>query len=454
MGILQLSERLRAGSLSPVALTHECLAQIARLDPVLNTFITVTADLALRQAEEAQSEIALGRWRGPLHGIPLGLKDLIDLAGVKTTAASRMFQNRVADTDAEVVRRLRAAGAVILGKQNLHEFAYGGSSVISAKGAVRNPWNPEHITGGSSGGSASAVAAGLCYGAIGTDTAGSIREPAALCGIVGLKPTYGLVSAQGVVPLSPSLDHVGPLALTVADAALMLDAIADAPQGQPTFSAALKENPRPLRVGVPRQFFFEDLDVEVAAAAQEALRVIATCSASMVEISLPVNPDRTLQAAESYGYHKPFVEASPELYDPETLRRIRSGQAINPPQREQALRELEQARGEIVALFRAVDVLITPTTPIPAPNLKELQDHPDLLRPRELLLLRNTRPANVWGLPAISLPCGFTNTGLPIGLQIIGAPWQETSILRLAYAYEQATAWHQRQPRIHADPLP
>jgi Asp-tRNA(Asn)/Glu-tRNA(Gln) amidotransferase A subunit family amidase len=294
----------------------------------------------------------------------------------------------------------------------------------------------------------------LCYGAIGTDTAGSIREPAALCGIVGLKPTYGLVSAQGVVPLSPSLDHVGPLALTVADAALMLDAIADAPQGQPTFSAALKENPRPLRVGVPRQFFFEDLDVEVAAAAQEALRVIATCSASMVEISLPVNPDRTLQAAESYAYHKPFVEASPELYDPETLRRIRSGQAITPPQCEQALRELEQARAEIVTLFRAVDVLITPTTPIPAPNLKELQDHPDLLRPRELLLLRNTRPANVWGLPAISLPCGFTNTGLPIGLQIIGAPWQETSILRLAYAYEQATAWHQRQPRIHADPLP
>jgi aspartyl-tRNA(Asn)/glutamyl-tRNA(Gln) amidotransferase subunit A len=450
MSILEFSKKLRAGSLSPVELTRECLARIEEFNPVLNAFITVTADLALRQAQEAENEIRAGRWRGPLHGIPIGLKDLIDVAGVRTTAASRVFENRLAQADAEVVRRLREAGAIILGKQNLHEFAYGGSSVISANGPVHNPWNVEQITGGSSGGSAASVAAGLGYAAIGTDTAGSIREPAALCGIVGLKPTYGLVSAQGVIPLSQSLDHVGPLTTTVADAALMLDAITDKPDPRASFATALQEGPQSLRVGLPRKFFFEELDAEVAGAVEEALRVVTTLTASTSEISLSINTDRTLQAAESYAYHKPYVDKSPKLYDPETLRRIRTGEGIEEAQREQAFRELEQMRREIVKAFGDVEVVITPTTPIPAPNLKELQANPDLLRPRELLLLRNTRPINVWGLPAISVPCGFTQAGLPIGLQIIGPPWEEGRILRLAYAYEQTTAWHKRLPKISA----
>ncbi len=224
--ILETSELLRQGSVSPVELTTDCLARIEKLNPKLNAFITVTADSALAAARQAEAEIRRGDWRGPLHGIPLALKDLIDTAGVRTTAASLLFKDRVPTEDAEVVRRLKAAGAVLLGKQNLHEFAYGGSSMVSAFGEVRNAWNREHIAGGSSGGSATAVAAGLGYGAIGTDTAGSIREPSALCGVVGLKPTYGRVSARGVIPLSISLDHVGPIGRTVADVAAILAAIA------------------------------------------------------------------------------------------------------------------------------------------------------------------------------------------------------------------------------------
>ncbi len=224
---MELAKQLHSRSVSPVEVTSACLSRIEKLNPLLNAFITVTADFALAQARQAENEIQQGHWRGPLHGVPLGLKDLLDQTGVATTAASNVLKGRVATQDAEVVRRLKQAGAVLLGKQNLHEFAYGGSSVISAYGPVRNPWNPEHITGGSSGGSAASVAAGLGYAAIGSDTAGSVREPASQCGIVGLKPTYGRVSAQGVIPLSLSLDHVGPLTTTVADAAIVLQAIED-----------------------------------------------------------------------------------------------------------------------------------------------------------------------------------------------------------------------------------
>ena len=225
--ILEAAALLRSKSVSPVELTRDCLARMEKLNPALNAFITVTSDLALAEARQAETEILRGEWRGPLHGIPIGLKDLIDTAGIRTTAASAVFQDRVPEDDATVVSQLKAAGAVLLGKQNLHEFAYGGSSVISHFGVVRNPWNLEHIAGGSSGGSAAAVAAGLGYSAIGTDTAGSIREPAAQCGVVGLKPTYGRVSARGVIPLSKSLDHIGPITRTVADAAALLQTIAD-----------------------------------------------------------------------------------------------------------------------------------------------------------------------------------------------------------------------------------
>jgi aspartyl-tRNA(Asn)/glutamyl-tRNA(Gln) amidotransferase subunit A len=454
--IVETSELLRKRELSPVELTKNCLARIEKLNPSLNAFITVTAKSALTQARSAEAEILQGRWRGPLHGIPLALKDLIDTAGIRTTAASALFKDRIPLEDAEVVRRLKDAGAVLLGKQNLHEFAYGGSSIISYYGEVHNPWDPACITGGSSGGSAAAVAAGLGFGAIGTDTAGSIREPAALCGIVGLKPTYGRVSAYGVIPLSASLDHVGPITRTVSDAAVILRAIAgydakdmnsaDVPVADDL--AGLLDRPRPARIGVPRKFFYETLDPEVASAVEQALCILNTFAGDLCEVEIDIPTDRTLQTAESYAYHAEFVSRSPELYQPETLRRLRKGEGISGAEVEQRRRELEEIRLGIHKIFQHLDALVTPTIAVPAPAIAELKQNPELLRPREMLLLRNTRPANMWGLPAISVPCGFTSAGLPIGLQIIGPHWGEDRVLQLAYAYEQATDWHKRSPKL------
>ena len=452
--ILEMSQRLRKRELSPVELALNCLAKIEELNPFLNAFITVTADSALQQASQAESEIMATQWRGPLHGIPIGLKDLLDTAGIRTTAASALFKDRIPTQDAKVVQRLRNAGAVLIGKQNLHEFAYGGSSMISYYGEVHNPWNPAHIAGGSSGGSAAAVAAGLGLGAVGTDTAGSVREPAAQCGIVGIKPTYGRVSARGVIPLSPSLDHVGPLGRTVSDVAILLQAIAgfdpedanSADQPVPDYLADLEMAVPKSRIGVPRKFFFEDLDVEIAAAVEKAIELLRTLGNEIRDIDLEVPADRTLQAAESYAYHRDFVQKSPELYQPETLRRIRSGENISEAKIETARQDLKRIRSGIQRIFSTLDFIVTPAVPIPSPALDELKQNPELLRPRELVLLRNTRPFNVWGLPAISVPCGFTRSGLPIGLQIAGPPWSETAVLRLAYAYEQATIWHKREP--------
>jgi aspartyl-tRNA(Asn)/glutamyl-tRNA(Gln) amidotransferase subunit A len=453
--IVETGELLRKREVSAVELTKECLAQIEKLNPTLNAFITVTGESALTQARTAEAEILRGHWRGPLHGIPLALKDLIDTAGIRTTAASALFKDRIPEEDAEVVRRLKDAGAVLLGKQNLHEFAYGGSSMISHYGEVHNPWDPARIAGGSSGGSAASTAAGLCYGAIGTDTAGSIREPAALCGVVGLKPTYGRVSGRGVIPLSRSLDHIGPIARTVADVAVMLQGIAgydakdansvDMPVGD---LAAIHDSSTRVKIGVPRKFFYADLDAEVASAVEDALGVLRSLGNDLLEIEIYVPTDRILQAAESYAYHREFISRSPELYQPETLRRIRTGEDISAAQVEQAARELKQTRSEIGKVFERVDFLVTPTVPIPAPAISDLKSDPNALRPCELVLLRNTRPANVWGLPAISIPCGFTKAGLPIGLQIIGPHWREDRVLQLAYAYEQATGWHKRSLRL------
>ncbi len=451
--ISELAPRLRSRQISPVELTSECLERINKLNPALNAFITVTAESALAEARAAEAEIARGQWRGPLHGIPIGLKDLIDTAGVRTTSGSKLHATRVPGEDAEVVRRLRNAGAVILGKNNLHEFAYGGSSLISHFGEVHNPWDRGRIVGGSSGGSAAAVVAGMGYAAIGTDTAGSIREPAALCGCVGLKATYGRVPGRGVIPLSLSLDHVGPLARSVADVAIVLQAItgfdaadittAEVPVAD--YLSGMKESPARLRVGVPRDYFFDDLDVEVASAMKHALDAIRTIAAEVKEVRLDVPTDRTLQKAESYANHAQSVAQNPELYDPETVRRIRSGENVSVVEYIEQRRELEAARRRIRSIFSDVDVLVTPTTPMPAPAIAELKASPDALRPAELKLLRNTRPFNVWGLPAISVPCGFTQSGLPIGLQIAAPPWREDMVLQLAYAYEQATAWHKRE---------
>jgi aspartyl-tRNA(Asn)/glutamyl-tRNA(Gln) amidotransferase subunit A len=445
--IFELSQRLRRREISSIEITRQCLTRIERRDSALNAFITVMGESALEEARAADVALARGEWRGPLHGIPVALKDLIDTAGVRTTAASALYKERVSGADSEVVRRLRTAGTIILGKNNLHEFAYGGSSLVSHFGEVRNPRDETRIAGGSSGGSAAAVVAGMALAAIGTDTAGSIREPAALCGCVGLKPTYGRVSARGVIPLSASLDHVGPLTASVEDAAIVLQAIAGYDPADITsvnvpvadYVSGLKESVKSVRAGVPREYFFDDLDKEVAVAVEEALRVIRGLVSEIKDVRLDVPTDRTLQAAESWAVHKENVERSPELYQAETLRRLRTGEKISAAEYMQRRRELEEARRAITAVFSDVDVLITPTMPMPAPASAELKANPEQLRPAELRLLRNTRPFNVWGLPAISVPCGFTKGGLPIGLQIAGPHWREDLVLRVARAYEQET---------------
>jgi aspartyl-tRNA(Asn)/glutamyl-tRNA(Gln) amidotransferase subunit A len=451
--ISEIYPRLRSREISPVEITQSCLSRIEKLNPALNAFITVTAESALSEARSAEAEIRTGNWRGPLHGIPIALKDIIDTAGVRTTAGSAHFEHRVPGEDADVVRRLRVAGAVIIGKNNLHEFAYGGSSLVSHFGDTHNPWDEGRIAGGSSGGSAAAVVAGMACAAIGTDTAGSIREPAALCGCVGIKPTYGRVSSRGVIPLSSSLDHVGPLAASVRDAAIVLQAIAGYDAGDITsaevpaadYVSSLSEGTKGLRVGVLREYFFDDLDPEVASALEHAIRGIATMVAEVKEVRLDVPADRSLQAAESYAFHAERVEKNPELFQAETLRRIRTGEKVSAREYIVRRKEMDEARRNIRKAFAGVDVLVTPTMPMPAPSIADLKSNSEALRPAELRLLRNTRPFNVWGLPAISVPCGFTNAGLPIGLQIAGPPWREDLVLRLAHAYEEATAWHKRR---------
>jgi aspartyl-tRNA(Asn)/glutamyl-tRNA(Gln) amidotransferase subunit A len=438
--IRELADAYKRREISPVEITRGCLERIEKLNPGLNAFITVTSESALAEARAAEAEILRGEWRGPLHGVPLAIKDLIDTAGVRTTAGSALFKDRIPTHDAEVVRRLRLGGAVLVGKNNLHEFAYGGSSLVSYFGDVRNPCDPSRVAGGSSGGSAAAVAAGMAYAAIGTDTAGSVREPAALCGCVGLKATYGRVSSRGVIPLSPSLDHVGPIAANVADCATVLQAIAGYDSADITsedvpvadYVSALREGVKTLRVGVPRAYFYDDLDPEVASAMEKALGVLGSLVAEVKEVRLDVPTDRTLQAAESYAIHAANVAERPELYQPETLRRIRTGENVSAAELIRSRRELDEARRSIRAIFGDVDLLVTPTTPIPAPSSAELKKNPEALRPAELTLLRNTRPFNVWGLPAISVPCGFTRSGLPIGLQIAGSHWREDLVLRLA----------------------
>ncbi len=457
LSLSEASRLVREKKISPVDLTQGCLKRIERLNPKLNAFITVTAESALAQAREAESEIKGGHWRGPLHGIPIALKDLFDTAGVRTTAASGLFKDRIPTQDAEIVRRLKDAGAVLLGKLNMHEFAYGGSSVISYYGPVHNPWSLDHIAGGSSSGSAVALAAGLCYGSVGSDTGGSVRQPSAYCGTVGLKPTYGRVSTRGVVPLSWLYDHIGPMTRSVADAAAMLQVLAgfdpedtnSGDQPVPDYTAALRQN-GPLRVGVPRAYFYEGLHPDIESAMNASLAVIGKLTSSVRDIEMPASNDTTILRAEAYAYHAENAKKSPELYQPETLKRIRAGEDVNTATYIQARRQVDQYRRAIRKVFETVDLLVTPTTPVPPFTISELLADMDNLRTKEILTLRNTRPFNILGLPSISVPCGFTKSGLPIGMQISGAPWAEANVLRLAHAYEQQTDWHTRRPQVDA----
>jgi aspartyl-tRNA(Asn)/glutamyl-tRNA(Gln) amidotransferase subunit A len=453
LSIREASDQIRKKKVSPVELTKACLARIDRANPALNAFITITAESALQQAREAEAEVARGKWRGPLHGVPIALKDLFDTAGVRTTAGSGVFKDRIPTEDAEVVRRLKAAGAVLLGKTNMHEFAYGGTSVVSYFGAVHNPWDINYIAGGSSGGSAAAVAAELCYGALGSDTGGSIREPASYCSIVGLKPTYGLVSTRGVIPLSWSLDHVGPITRTVADAAVLLQAIAGYDPAEitsqqmpvPEFLTAINRNASMLRLGIARDFFFAGLNPEVEEAINEALSVLKRLTASLTEVKIPVSADSSVLRAEAYAYHAEFVSKTPELYQSWTLERIRTGAEVTSRAYIEGLREIAEFRRSTQRMFESVDAIVTPTASTPPRTIMEA--NADLPTKGPVIDLRNTAPFDRNGLPTISIPCGFTTSGLPIGLQISGPLGGEAVVLQLAHAYEQATEWHKRRPQ-------
>jgi aspartyl-tRNA(Asn)/glutamyl-tRNA(Gln) amidotransferase subunit A len=442
--IAEAADLLRRKEISPVELTTTSLARIEELNPTINAFITVMHDSALAEARAAEAEISAGNWRGPLHGIPIGLKDLIDTAGVKTTCASALFADRVPTEDAFIVQRLKSAGAVLIGKQNMQEFAYGGTSTSSYFGPVRNPWDKERIAGGSSGGSAAAVATGMCFAAIGTDTGGSVREPAAFCGIVGLKPTYGRVSVRGVFPLSASLDHVGPLCRDVRDTALMLQAIAGYDKLDTTcvdwpvdsYADALTETTK-SRIGIVRHPFFDDLDPEIGNAIDGALKHISNFASDVWEIDLPATPT-AVQAPEVYALHAKSFTTTPELYLPWIRARLKQAAAIDTISYIEARQHLDRVRREIDDVFTKVDFLITPTTPVPPITIREALDmSPD---PAGELWLRNTRPFNVYGLPTISIPCGFTRAGLPIGLQISSAHFSEAKLLSFAFAYEQTFA--------------
>ena len=452
LSISEAAELLRQKKISPVDLATACLDRIERLNPVLNAFITVTREGAMAQARVAEDEIQRGQWRGPLHGIPIGLKDLIDTAGVRTTCGSALFADRVPTEDADVVQRLKRAGAVLIGKQNLQEFAYGGTSASSHYGAVHNPWNLKHIAGGSSGGSAAAVAAGMCFGAIGSDTGGSIREPAAFCGVVGLKPTYGRVSTRGVFPLSWSLDHVGPICRNVRDAALMLEAIAGYDVLDPTcvdwptepYANALSSK-TDFRIGLVRQPFFADLDRDIELAINEAIEVIRKMSLDVIEVDLPSVPT-AVQAPEVYAIHKNYYANSPELYRPWMRERLAQAAIADTGAYVADRFALERVRRTVNDAFAEVDLLITPTTPVPPITIEEASSMPPA--PAGEIWLRNTRPFNAYGLPTISIPCGFTSAGLPIGLQIAGPRFGEGRVFRFAHAFEQSTDWHKRAPTL------
>lgn len=442
ISIAEASDLLRRKEISPVDLTTSCLARIEQLNPTINAFITVMHDSALAQARAAEAEIRAGKWRGPLHGIPIGLKDLIDTAGVKTTCGSALFKDRVPTEDAEIVRRLKDAGAVLIGKQNMQEFAYGGTSTSSHFGPVHNPWDVDRIAGGSSGGSAAAVATGMCLGAIGTDTGGSVREPAAFCGIVGLKPTYGRVSTRGVFPLSPSLDHVGPLCRDVVDTALLLQAIAGYDRLDTTsvdwpvdsYAEAFIAKTKP-RIGVVRRPFFNDLDPEIENAIDEALKQLGNLSADVIEIDLPPTPT-AVQGPEVYAVHAKYLTTSAELYGRWIRERLKQAATVDTVAYVEARQELDRVRRFVGDVFKKVDLLVTPTTPVPPITITEaLNMSPD---PAGELWLRNTRPFNAYGLPTISIPCGITRAGLPIGLQLAGPNFSEASLLSFAYAFEQS----------------
>jgi len=453
-GIAEIGKLFRAGKLSPLELTRFLLDRIESLNPRLNAYLTVDQAGAIKAATSAESALCLKKKAksrqdlGPLHGVPISLKDNIYTQGVRTTAGSEILRNFVPLHDASVVTALKKAGAVLLGKTNLHEFAYGVTNVNPHYGPARNPWDLQRITGGSSGGSAAALAAGLCYGSIGTDTGGSIRIPSSLCGVVGLKPGSGRVSADGVIPLSPTLDFVGPLARTVQDAALLFSAISARLKNERVALPGRSTSPRKrrMRLGIPKEFFFDVLSAEVNTAFQASLHVLEQHGAKLISVSLPLlaeteDAGNQIAWAEATQFHQQqgWYPARTADYGEDVRSRLEMGTKVSAVNYLNAL----DLRKKFIDAYHSVlknetlDAFVVPTTPIPAPLIDENETILDGKKhPTRALLLRLNRPANLAGVPAISVPCGVTPNGLPVGMQFMVATGQEVPLLEIANLLE------------------
>jgi aspartyl-tRNA(Asn)/glutamyl-tRNA(Gln) amidotransferase subunit A len=453
--LADLGPLIKSQDVSPVDLTELALSRIERHDAPLNSFITVMAERARSEAKAAEQQIADGDYRGPFHGVPVAVKDLYATKGTLTTYGSLLFADWVPDHDAAAVERLRAAGAIILGKTNLQELAYGTTSANPHYGQVYNPWKEGYHPGGSSGGSAAALAAGFTWMALGSDTGASIRQPAACCGVVGIKPTFGLVSKHGCLPLSWSMDHAGPMTRSVRDAALSMNLLAgydprdpsSVDRPVPDFAAALDQGIKGKRIAVVRKFFMEDGDPEVMAGIEATLPIFESLGAIIEEIELPHIEDAfkagTLTIlSEGATYHADHLTSRPEAFSPQCRSDFSLGRLYKATDYIQAQRLRRHLMEEVAKIMAPVDALVMPTSPITAtPAEGNPPDHP-------VYRVRNTIPFNFLSLPAISIPCGFSNDGLPIGLQIVGKAFDEAGILQIAHAYEEATDWDARRPPL------
>jgi len=462
----ELAGLLAKRKISPVEITEIFLHRIERLNPSLNAYLTVVAEKAMAAACLAEKELARHRRSAnanrPLLGIPIAIKDNLWTRGIRTTAGSKILGDFVPRTDSTAARKLARAGAILLGKTNMNEFAYGITGLNAHFGPAHNPWAPDHISGGSSSGSAVAIAAGLCAASAGTDTGGSIRVPSAFCGIVGLKPTFGRVSVYGTVPLAPSFDHVGPLARSVPDAALLLGLLAgrdpldqtSSPHRVEAYRAALHKPLRKFRLGLPREHYWDKLDAEVRRAAESAVRDLEKHGAVVRAISLPhvheSNEAATnLSLAEARHVHEVagYFPGSASEYTEDVRQRIEAGGQVSAIKYLQALDRRTRLRAEFEAAFQEVDVIVAPTVPVPPPPIgaENVRIEGEQVGVRPALVEMN-RPANFTGLPAMSVPCGFTGAGLPIGLQLIGRAFDEVMLLRVAHLYERNHDWGARHP--------
>jgi aspartyl-tRNA(Asn)/glutamyl-tRNA(Gln) amidotransferase subunit A len=467
--IEELAALLAKRRISPVELTELFLRRIERQNPSLNAFLTITAEPALAAARRAEKQLlrrrGSGREKFPLLGIPVTLKDNIWTRGIRSTAGSKILRDFVPPVDSTAARKLARAGAILIGKTNLNEFAYGITGGNAHYGPVHNPWALDRISGGSSAGSAVAIAAGLCAASIGTDTGGSIRVPSAFCGTVGLKPTFGRVSVFGTMPLSPSLDHVGPLARCVADAAILLGLIAGRDPLDPTssprpaedFRGALGGKPlRKFRLGRPREHYWEKLDPEVRSATEAAVRDMEKRGAVVHEVSLPhlkesLDAATEISLAEALHVHEAagYFPARAAEYGEEVRQRIDAGAKVPAHRYLEGFDVRKRLLAEFDAAFQDVDAIVAPTVPVPAPLIgaESVQIDGEQFAARPAIV-GHCRPANLTGLPAISIPCGFTRDGLPVGLQLIGRAFDEAMLLCIAFSYERANDWRARHPRI------